>query len=486
MKKILFHQLFRTLIGKGWLFVIALVVYITFSASYLFSQQAHLVSEFENYNQLSRAESALVNAGLAITDAYSDLFFIVEEMDRDAILERVHTHFQQLQHKYQALGEFYPDQATSFRIIIGLLADTVNQPSPEKLLLLRQGLANNKKKVDELVEANKLLRGFTVDQLIQRSRDLAMNALYLGILGIFSAGVIISIFFTRMALDLRALRSQLKNILTRQHAPIERVRRQDELGDVMRYTHQVAQQLEQRNGELTVERQKRLYHERQSAVDHLLAGLVHELGNPIAAVSTITQSAIYMEQDETKLVYWNQVSEYIERMTSVLADLNRLGLNDSETHSVIDINEELTNTVKRFKYDERWQEIQPAITLDLNLKPTSINGAALQQVLGIIVNYSINNALLNPVPAITIVSSSNRNGTEIIIENNGPLPNFELNNVLMTDINWDNLSENEIDLVATCFLANNMGATLIMAPLSDTAQLILRFGNPQISEEINQ
>jgi len=483
MKTSIFRRVFRTLIGKGWLFVIALIIYISVGASYLFSQQAKLVSEFENYNQLSRAESALVNAGLAISDAYSDLFFILEEIDRDSILERVHTHFQQLQEKYQILGEIYPNQANAFREIIRLLADTVNQPTNEKLLLLRQGLANNKSSIDELVETNKLLRSFTVDQLIQRSRDLAMNALYLGLFGIFSAGVIISIFFTRMALDLRALRSQLKNILTRQHTPTEQVNRQDELGDVMRYTHQVAHQLEQRNGELTVERQKRLHHERQSAVDHFLAGLVHELGNPIAAVSTITQNAIYTEQDDTKLLYWRQVSEYVERMSSVLSDLNRLGLSTPGSQSLIDLNEELSNTVKRFKYDERWQEIQPEITLDTNLNPISVNSESLQQVLGILVNYSINNALFSSNPSISIKSGTKEKITEVIIENNGPQPDFEFNNLKMKDINWDDLKENEIDLVATNFLAKNLNAQLKMKRLDNTSQFILRFTGSSHSEE---
>ena len=86
-----------TLIGKGRLFITALLLYVSVAAFYLFSQKAELVEAFEQYNTLSRAESALVTGGLAITDAYNDLFFIVGNLSRDEIIEKVHQHFQKQQ-----------------------------------------------------------------------------------------------------------------------------------------------------------------------------------------------------------------------------------------------------------------------------------------------------------------------------------------------------------------------------------------------------
>lgn len=465
----------RTLTGKGWLFVTALIFYIGIASFYLFSQKAELILEFEKYNNLSRAESALVNAGLAISDAYSDLFFIVEELHRDDILEKVHSHFQSLQSRYQALESIYPDQATDFRTIIKLLADTVNQPTAERLMLLRQGLAANKNRINELVEANKLLRGQTVDQLIQRSNDLALNALYLGIMGIIGAGIIISIFFTRMAIDLRLLRKQLKNMVNHEDDVALVVSRHDELGDIMRFTQQVAVQLDQRNGELTVERQKRLHQERRSAIDHLLAGLMHELGNPIAAISTITQNALYTEESESSKMQWQQVLDYIERMTTVLSDLNRLGMQQSEKASVVDINEEINSTIKVFKYDERWQEIQPKIHLDTNLAPIPVNGAAMQQILAILISYSVNSALFHEKPTFVIRSKQTSSGPKIIMENNGPSLSLDLSNQSMSKISWNTLSEVDIDLVAAHFLANNIGCklTLNVTPIRNMLILTL-------------
>lgn len=463
-----------TLIGKGRLFVITLLSYVCLASIYLFSQEADLVSEFERYNTLSQAESALVNAGLAITEAYNDLFLIVENIDRDAIIERVHKHFQNLQLRYQNISTLFPEQANRFRELTGSLAATVNLPSTENLLALKTLLSDNKGEIDQLVESNLALRTVTVQQLIERSNTLALHALLLSLLGIIGAGVVISVFFTRMALDLRLLGTQLQQLLEQKRSVDLSVTRTDELGDVMRFSQQIGQRLEDRNAELAIERQQRLHQERRAAIDHLLAGLIHELGNPIAAVSAMAQNAAYYAKTDEDRLQWDAFTPYTDRMTTVLSDLNRLSLPASENTFLININEEMSNVIKLFKYDERWQQIQVRESFELNLPPLQGNPQSLHQLLTILINYCVECLTVQQGAALTIETLTIDGVPVCQLTSNTPFGVGTDALLASENLHWSGLSDIEFDLVMSRYLAESMGCQLKVTT-SETHQTLVLY-----------
>ncbi len=463
-----------TLMGKGRLFVSTLVFYVCLAAFYLFSQKADLVSDFERYNTLSQAESALVTGGLAITEAYNDLFFIVENLDRDAIVERVHKHFQNLLTHYQSITDLFPEQANQFREVTGLLAATVNLPNSENMFALKTVLSDNKREIDQLVESNLALRTVTVQQLIERSNTLAVHTLLLSILGIIGAGSVISFFFTRMAFDLRLLSTQLKQVLEQKRGVELSVTRIDELGDVMRFSQQMGQRLEDRNAELAIERQQRLHQERRAAIDHLLAGLIHELGNPIAAVSAMVQNAAYYAKTDQERQQWDTFTPYTDRMTTVLSDLNRLSLPASENTFLININEEIGNVIKLFKYDERWQKIEVREALDANIAPLQGNPNSLQQLLTILINYCVECLTVQQGAQLTIETRSVSGIPVCQLTSNSPFGVGTETLMASEDLHWSGLSDSEFDLIMSRNLAESMGFQLSVITSESHQTLLLQ------------
>jgi len=448
-----------TLIGKGRLFITALLLYVSVAAFYLFSQKAELVEAFEQYNTLSRAESALVTGGLAITDAYNDLFFIVGNLSRDEIIEKVHQHFQSLLSHYQQISILFPEQATRFKDMTGVLAATVNLPNTENLLLLRSTLTENKSAIDQLVESNLALRTVTVEQLITRSNTLAVTALVLSIVGISGSGIVISIFFTGMAFNLRQLSSQLQQILKKQPASPIRIKRRDELGDVMQFSQQMGERLEQRDAELAIERQKRLHQERRAAIDHLLGGLIHELGNPIAAVSALTQNALYSAQDNER-AQWEMLASYVDRMTAVLSDLNRLNLNSQDQLQLINLNEEIDRVLKLFKYDERWQQIKVSEVFEPNLSPIEGSSQTLQQLLTILLNFGMENLAGKTTAKLHIETYFIDDRPAFKMSSTAWFSEEALRLITSEQLQWSGISETEFDLVVSRYLAESVGYSL--------------------------
>ncbi|MBW2421975.1 MAG: hypothetical protein JRH19_25800, partial [Deltaproteobacteria bacterium] len=77
---------------KGLLFIGMLVAYGAFVAAYVLHENGALLKEFEEYRHTQKAEGALIEANLAVFDAYRALFLITERVERKIIVERVHDH----------------------------------------------------------------------------------------------------------------------------------------------------------------------------------------------------------------------------------------------------------------------------------------------------------------------------------------------------------------------------------------------------------
>lgn len=238
----------------------------------------------------------------------------------------------------------------------------------------------------------------------QQAKRLALSGL--GIMFLVTG----AIGFAAFALD-RRLRNAVQRLIAATQAiargerkPSVRVGTRDELdllGDSLNRMAKALldseEQIESWRGQLEVtvsERTKELeqsqamlaQREKMSTLGMMAAGLAHEVGNPLAAMSTILQR-IQREAEPAVQKKCETMRQQIERVSRMLREMRQFARPPSGNGSLVNANEALRLTVQVARYDPRARNIQIAADLDPRISAIPGNADRWQQVfLNIIIN----------------------------------------------------------------------------------------------------
>ena len=144
--------------------------------------------------------------------------------------------------------------------------------------------------------------------------------------------------------------------------------------------------------------------EKMAAIGTLAAGIVHEMGNPIAALVGLLEN--FLDQNtslnEAEKKDLELMLEHIHRLSDVTRNVSEFYQPQPEEIQLFDLNSMVKRTVQMVNFDKRFSKINCQLNLDQNLP--AINGSAsqLRQVLF--------NLLINSADALTGVECA-----EIII-----------------------------------------------------------------------
>lgn len=145
--------------------------------------------------------------------------------------------------------------------------------------------------------------------------------------------------------------------------------------------------------ELASTRQQYFHQEKMAAIGQLAAGILHEVGNPIAAISGSLQ-AIHLETEESDIAPNAQVNEYLQMIEQQVARLAVITREIAEFASprpsemtLLDLNGLIRSTVNLMRYDHRLRHVD--LNLDLDPMLPAITAVA-DQLTQVIMNLIIN------------------------------------------------------------------------------------------------
>lgn len=391
---------FFSLKRKSVIYLISTSFYILFVAAYLINEKDKLLSHFSAYQQAANSKEVLVATSHSLRIINTNLlkgFLNNEPVD---LMKTLHVEFIELQNNYTQLQPLYPKHARQFKDLVKLLAHLIITSSPQASAALKPILIDNQSQLDDLLQTNHLETQRLLNKYHDSIHKVAINASLLGLLGILIFGSILIQFFKRMTGDISSLHNRVKKIMNGYRYTDLNIQRNDELELLACGINEMAHTLKQSEAELELERRKQYTRKKQGAIEHLAAGLVHELGNPVAAISALTDALQSNDNQLEKQEITEQITLYTKRMSGIIKGLSKLANRLDNDLQLIDMNNLIKSSVELWNLDERSYGIQTNIDLEPQLP--AVNGIEEQ------LNQVLNNLIINAYEALNKTSVKNK------------------------------------------------------------------------------
>ena len=140
------------------------------------------------------------------------------------------------------------------------------------------------------------------------------------------------------------------------------------------------------------EARRQYYHqEKMAAVGHLAAGILHEVGNPIAAISGAIEQIRALHRDEAcvtercplsaeSLDHVSMIDEHATRLARITRDIADFASPRAREKQLLDLNSLIRSTINLMRYDRRLRRVELKEDLDRSLPAVTGVADRLTQV----------------------------------------------------------------------------------------------------------
>jgi two-component system, NtrC family, sensor kinase len=297
-----------------------------------------------------------------------------------------------------------------------------------------------------LVLASLLFRGVVQDELVAvqqaGSRQSALQHLAaardyidggtvviacLAWLGITMIGALALLFFSRLATDIAAVRTRAQAIVTGDRSRGQPLARNDELGDLAQAVDSLAEALGRHEREREIERRQVMHHEKLATIGSMAAGVVRDIGNPIAAIDGYARAIADAQssgQAAPAAAEWaaaGQILNETMRLVAITREISALAATPASQRQLASLNEIVTQAAGLLRYEPRLEFVTLVTTLDPQLPAVEAVADRLVLLLvNLIVNAADATAELAPRTArIEVATRSANGGVEVCVSDNG-------------------------------------------------------------------
>jgi len=244
-----------------------------------------------------------------------------------------------------------------------------------------------------------------------------------GVVGVVVFGGLTTLFFSRLARDLRRLESQALAVVTGYRDDPLEVTRHDEIGSLMESVNRMQSALRNHEKQLEITRQQRFHQDKMAAIGSLAAAVAHEINNPIAAIHGIAEAMDEIRRSHRcpGVCQPTLILEQTGRITQITRQMSEMTSPLSAEPQLIDINGLVRNTCNFVAYDRRFRNVKLALDLDGQV-PAAV--ACADHVTQVLMNLLINSAdaseaVTDRVPEVRVATVTRNGSIEIAVSDNG-------------------------------------------------------------------
>lgn len=379
---------------KGFLAFAAVVTYAVILATFIFHEKEKLLDEFVQLQSLNEIEDHLRQADIAAFHTIMAVYVNSNAEKQKSGLQRIQAHFEVLKDKNAELTKRFPFASVNFTELERAMARAAANPSEAELAVLRIELLKAKNEIALQIKQYRQKQKATAEHFRAQSDAAAMTSLLFGLFGVVLLGAIIGLFFTRLTKDLYTLKDRALDIIEGERGEPIPVNRNDEVGELMQAVNHMAGALDEREKELVVARQSYFHQEKMAAVGALAAGVAHEIGNPIAAMSGVVQEMVDKQNARECRVVGRacnpgMLQAQIQRLSAITREISGFAAPQPAERQLLDLNGLVRTAAGLMGYDKRMRRVNLRLNLDSQLP--AIYGVA-DQLTQVIMNLLINAA----------------------------------------------------------------------------------------------
>lgn len=246
-------------------------------------------------------------------------------------------------------------------------------------------------------------------------------------LGITSIGAVSMLFFSRMTTDIDALRARALSIVTGDRSRGEMLTRNDELNDLAQALDHLADALARHEREREIERHHVMHREKLALIGSMAAGLLREIGNPIAAIDGYARALHEVQAGgqcgptAESACDLGPILLETARLGAITHDIAALAAVPASQFQLVSANEVVVQAIKLLRYEPRLSGVAVSTTLDPQLPAVM---AAADRLVLLLTHLVINAADATPkLPAgtgrIDIATRRDPRGVEISVTDYG-------------------------------------------------------------------
>ena len=185
-----------------------------------------------------------------------------------------------------------------------------------------------------------------------------------------------------------------------------------------RYTKHLEEIVQERTRRLREAQVQVIHKEKMAALGQMAAGVAHEIGNPLSALSSLIQAVENDLQNNRSDGKIRVIKEQINRITRIVREMMDLSRSISYQKNLTHINHVFHSALGIAKYDKRFKGIHIVTCLDNEIPALKLDGDQLLQVfLNIIFNAA---DAMNGNGTLTVTSKLEDNAVIILFEDTGP------------------------------------------------------------------
>jgi len=297
--------------------------------------------------------------------------------------------------------KFYPQLITKFQQLSGSQTAEIVTPDGERFLCMAGRFSHSSSNIGYLILSS-------YEKALHEQKVMQERLTLLSLIGILLCSLLIWVLIRRITRPLRELRNSVEAVGRGDFSQRIEIHSNDEYGELATVFNQMMENLYASQAEIqhTLQRLKStqdqlVQTEKLSAIGKFVAGVAHELNNPLTGVIGFSEMLQDTGINEHQQNYLNRIIDSAERCHRIVQSLLSFSRRRRPERTSVNINQLIESTVEIFKYELPVNNIEvtsdfgsdlPALLIDphqiqlvfLNILNNARQAIELRQTRGVI------------------------------------------------------------------------------------------------------